>query len=70
MVGCLVTFAALSLAGGGLLPDYAFGLRLAMAASAGLLGALAELFSRRVDDNFSIPVASALAAWVVLLLMA
>ncbi len=32
-------------------------------------GALAELFSRRIDDNLSIPWASALGAWLALLLV-
>ena len=69
IVGGLASFAILSLAGGSLLPEYALGLRVAMAVTAGLLGAVAELFSRRIDDNFSIPVTSALGAWLVLLLM-
>lgn len=30
---------------------------------AGVAGALAELFSRRIDDNFSVPVLTAAAAW-------
>jgi dolichol kinase len=42
---------------------------LAMAAAAAVVGGVAELFSRRVDDNLSIPVCSALAAWGVALLM-
>lgn len=69
-VGALVSFTVLSLAGGGLLPSYAFGVRLTIALAAGSLGAIAELVSDRVDDNFSIPLSSALAAWAVLLLMA
>ena len=69
VVGALVTFAALSLAGGNLLPSFDLGIRVTMAVTAGLLGAVAELVSRRVDDNFSIPLTSALAAWVVLLVM-
>ena len=40
----------------------------ALAASAS--GAIAELYSRKVDDNLSIPLASAGAAWLVLLLVA
>lgn len=32
-------------------------------------GALAELFSRRVDDNFSIPVCAAAGAWAVLAIL-
>ena len=69
VVGALVTFGALSLAGGGLLPDYELAVRVALAITAGTFGAVAELVSRRVDDNFSIPVTSALGAWAVLLLM-
>lgn len=37
------------------------------AAAAGFAGAIAELFSKRVDDNFSVPLAGALAAWIVLI---
>ena len=33
-------------------------------------GGIAELFSRRVDDNLSIPWASALGAWLVMLFVA
>jgi dolichol kinase len=40
---------------------------LALAAAAGVAGALAELFSRRIDDNFSIPIVSAAATAAVLL---
>lgn len=66
VIGALATFAALSLAGG-LLPDHGVGVRAIVAATAGVLGAAAELVSRRVDDNFSIPVAAALGAWLILL---
>mgnify|MGYP004390682821 CR=1 FL=1 len=38
---------------------------LQIAVSAAFCGMLAELFSRRVDDNFSIPLAAAAGAWVV-----
>lgn len=37
-----------------------------IAAAAGTAGALAELFSRRIDDNFAIPLVSASAAVAVL----
>jgi dolichol kinase len=37
-----------------------------IAAASGTAGALAELFSRRVDDNFAIPLVSAAAAVAVL----
>lgn len=69
VVGGLTAFAVLSLAGGAFLPSYELGVRVVMAIAAGVLGSVAELYSRRVDDNFSIPVTSALGAWVVLLLM-
>lgn len=36
-----------------------------MAAAAALFGMVAELFSQRVDDNFSIPLAAAAGAWLV-----
>lgn len=38
---------------------------LALCAVAGVVGALAELFSRNVDDNLTIPVAAGLAAWLL-----
>jgi dolichol kinase len=41
---------------------------LAVSAAASIVGALTELFSRRVDDNFSIPVVAGAAAWVALAL--
>ncbi|MEM7154649.1 MAG: hypothetical protein AAF799_17505 [Myxococcota bacterium] len=40
-----------------------------VAAAAAVSGGLAELFSRRIDDNLSIPMASGIAAVVALLLM-
>lgn len=40
---------------------------LPLAVGAALAGALAELVSRRVDDNFSIPISTAVGAWVVML---
>ncbi len=39
------------------------------ALGASLLGALAELTSRRIDDNLSIPLASAAGAWALLQLL-
>ncbi|MCB9600878.1 MAG: hypothetical protein H6721_33135 [Sandaracinus sp.] len=39
---------------------------LVVALVAGVAGALAELLSRRIDDNFSVPVLTAAAAWGVL----
>ncbi|MFT6822089.1 MAG: dolichol kinase, partial [Myxococcota bacterium] len=37
-----------------------------MAASASGFAAVAELFSRRIDDNLAIPVAAAVGLWLVL----
>jgi dolichol kinase len=37
---------------------------LGMAIAAALTGAIAELFSRSVDDNFSIPIAAGAGAWL------
>ncbi len=53
--------AALAFSGGalGLLPA------LAVAAGAAVAGAAAELVSRRLDDNFTIPLAAALGAALV-----
>ncbi len=39
-----------------------------MAGAAALAGAAVELFVDRIDDNLAVPVVSALAAWVVLVL--
>lgn len=58
MLGLAVLFPAVSGAG-----------ILAMAAAGAIAGGVAELLSRRVDDNLSIPVSAALAAWGVALLM-
>ncbi len=43
---------------------------LAIALGSAFAGALAELFSRRVDDNLTIPLASGTAAWALLALFA
>ncbi len=40
--------------------DFPWGPRLALAAAAALTGAVAELVSRRVDDNLSVPISAAL----------
>ncbi|MFW6031097.1 MAG: diacylglycerol/polyprenol kinase family protein [Myxococcota bacterium] len=40
-----------------------------VASAGGLAGAAAELLSRRVDDNFMVPVAAAAAAWGVAILL-
>ena len=39
--------------------------RAALAAAAAVAGALAELFTRRIDDNLAIPVAGAIGATAV-----
>jgi dolichol kinase len=41
-----------------------FGRALAVALAAAIPAAVAELLSRRVDDNFSIPLAAAAGAWL------
>jgi len=46
-----------------------FGSLIALCAIAGVSGALAELFSRSIDDNLTIPVAAGLSAWVAGLLI-
>jgi dolichol kinase len=59
-----LTFLAVAFAAGvGVLTayaGYAWGPRLALAGAAALAGAVAELVSRRVDDNLSVPVSAAL----------
>lgn len=62
IVGALV--AAAVLYGFGVAPLTA----IVVAVVSGVAGALAELLSRRVDDNFSVPVLTAAAAWGVLTL--
>jgi dolichol kinase len=47
-------------------PTLGVPLALGAAAAAAISGAAAELVSRRVDDNFSIPLSAAAGAWVVL----
>jgi dolichol kinase len=42
----------------------AFGVRVAVAIGAALAGATAELLSRRIDDNFSVPLAAAGGGWL------
>lgn len=59
-VGALVASAVLL--GFGVAPLTA----IVVAVVSGIAGALAELLSRRVDDNFSVPVLTAAAAWGVL----
>jgi dolichol kinase len=65
-VAFAVTLGALAL----FHPALSVSLRLALAATTGIVGALVELYSGRVDDNFSIPLGVALAAHVVLAIAA
>ena len=46
--------------------DFALPQVLLMAATASIFAAVAELFSRRIDDNLAIPIAAALGLWLVL----
>ena len=57
-----VATAAAALALSVYFPDLGAPRTVALAATAGTAGALAELFARRVDDNLAIPAASAAAA--------
>lgn len=61
LVGSAAALAALSIWH----PQIKFGLALLIALGAALPAALTELFSRRVDDNLSIPLAAAGGAWLV-----
>ena len=53
---------------GGWHPEVAQPVLIALCAA--LPATLAELFSRRLDDNFSIPVTAALGAWLGMLALA
>jgi dolichol kinase len=59
-----LTFLAVAFAGGLAVltayAGYAWGARLALAAAAAFAGAVAELVSRRIDDNLSVPVCTTL----------
>jgi dolichol kinase len=46
--------------------DLSIGIRLAVCGVAAVAGALTELLSRRIDDNFAIPVVTGLAVWALL----
>ncbi|MCB9639361.1 MAG: hypothetical protein H6728_15250 [Myxococcales bacterium] len=50
-------------------PTIGFGSALLMSLGAALAGALAELFSQRIDDNLSIPLASAAGASLVAMVL-
>lgn len=64
--GTAVAFATLAT----LRPELAWSAALGISAAAALSGALAELFSLRIDDNFSIPIAAAAGGAVALTLLA
>ncbi|MGE0707468.1 MAG: diacylglycerol/polyprenol kinase family protein [Planctomycetota bacterium] len=61
VVGTLAALATLSIWH----PEVRLGVALLMALGAAFAGALTELFSKRVDDNLSIPIAAAVGAWAV-----
>lgn len=63
IVGTLAGLAALSIWH----PDVHTGLALLISAGAAFAGAVTELFSKRIDDNLSIPIAAACGAWAVAL---
>lgn len=68
--GTLAFVAAATLGGVALLVglhDMALGPALAIAGAAGLLGALAELYSRKIDDNLAIPVTAWVGAFLAML---
>jgi len=62
VAGTIVATAALQLVG----PRPTLGLALLVAFASALAGAVAELLSRRLDDNFTIPLVSATTAFVLL----
>ncbi len=59
--GSLVAFGALA----AFFPAIGLGTAAALSGAAAVAGATAELVSRRVDDNLTIPIAAGLAAWLV-----
>ena len=50
--------------------EFSLAAKIVISATAGVAGALTELFSRRVDDNFAIPVVTGAVVWGVLALWA
>lgn len=63
VVGATAAWLVLTL----LYPEVAVGTsRLQVALGAAVLGGLAELFSKRLDDNLTVPVCAALGAWLML----
>jgi dolichol kinase len=65
VVGTLAAWAVLSI----FHREIPMGAALWMSVAGALFGALAELFSRRIDDNLSIPLASAAGASLMTLLL-
>lgn len=49
--------------------DLSLGMQASVAGIAAVVGALVELFSRRIDDNFAIPVFTGLVIWAFLVLV-
>ncbi len=47
-------------------PDIAMMTSVKAAGAAALVGGIAELLAKRLDDNFAVPVAAAIGAWLVL----
>jgi len=66
IVGTLVAFLTLRLWHAAEFPPLR---ALAVAAPAGIVGAIAELVSKKVDDNFSVPMSAAVVAWTMLQLV-
>lgn len=69
LVGGATSFAILSSLGRFVDPTLSLGAWAALTFGGALAGGLAELFSKRIDDNLSIPWAAAFGAWLVLLLL-
>lgn len=61
LTGAAVSFAVISL----FYPALGLGTGLLLSCAAGLSGAVTELFSRRLDDNFTIPVGVGAATFVL-----
>lgn len=66
VMGFTVSVALLSL----YFPEMSWGLRLTCGIAAGVIGGLTELYSGRLDDNFTIPVAAGFASWAAAVLVA
>ena len=66
--GAVSTFAILASLGSSLNPALSTGNWAAISFCGALVGGIAELFSRRIDDNMSVPWAGALGAWLAMTL--